>query len=65
MEDGKKLKVSENYIVGIDIAYDVNDVPMAMVTKYKGPKDIIHVNTFYGDDAIALYELLKGDYKDG
>lgn len=62
MPDEKKLKVSESFIVGVDISED--DVPMAMVTKYISYKEIKHINTFIGDNAIALYEILKGDNKD-
>lgn len=60
-EDKEKLKISESYIVSVDIGgCNGNDTPMVMVSSYNG-RDLVFINTIIGDDAVQLYQKLKGE----
>lgn len=56
------LKVSEGYLVGVDISE--HDEAVVQVVAIEGTTRKL-VNSFVGDDAVRLYELLtnKGEYE--
>lgn len=56
------LKVSDTFIVGIDISNE--DEAVVSVSKNGGSR-LEYVNTITGDDAKALYELLTNKNKKG
>lgn len=62
----KNLKISESYLLGVDIAFeDSKDVSMIMVSRYEGVpgKKLVVINTIIGKEAEEIYKILKGDNK--
>lgn len=55
------LKLSNSYIVSIDIPEDGNnDIPVMTVLKSVDSKTWEMVNMFKGDEALRVHELLVG-----
>lgn len=52
----EKLKVSESYIIGVDISGD-KDLSVLMISRLDGPKMTI-TKVFHGAEAEEMYERL-------
>lgn len=53
---GSVLKVSEGFIVGIDIS-ERKDISCAQIARRKG-SEIEIINTYYGEEAEKIYDIL-------